>query len=95
MTVEAMNRDDAVVISVADQGPGVPEPQLAKIFDPFYRVDDSPAPGTGGIGLGLAIARAIQLHQGTITAANAIPVCVSRSHCPCSRRSPRRPTSHA
>lgn len=74
VTVEAANRDDDVVISVADEGPGVPEPQLARIFDPFYRVDDSRAPGTGGIGLGLAIARrAIQLHQGTITAGNAHP----------------------
>jgi two-component system sensor histidine kinase CpxA len=58
-------------IDVTDQGPGVPEEQLQKIFNPFYRVDASREKKTGGYGLGLAIAsRAIQLHEGSIIASN-------------------------
>ncbi len=60
-----------VYIDVSDKGPGVPEDQLERIFNPFYRVDTSRTKKTGGYGLGLAIAsRAIQLHHGEITALN-------------------------
>jgi two-component system sensor histidine kinase CpxA len=60
-----------VYIDVSDKGPGVPEDQLDRIFNPFYRVDTSRTKKTGGYGLGLAIAfRAIQLHQGRIMAVN-------------------------
>lgn len=60
-----------VYIDICDKGPGVPEDQLERIFNPFYRVDTSRAKKTGGYGLGLAIAfRAIQLHHGEITALN-------------------------
>lgn len=60
-----------VCIDICDKGPGVPEKQLEKIFNPFYRVDASREKKTGGYGLGLAIAyRAIQLHEGTISAQN-------------------------
>lgn len=60
-----------VSINVCDKGSGVPEEQLERIFNPFYRVDSSRAKKTGGYGLGLAIAsRAIQLHQGIIKAQN-------------------------
>lgn len=60
-----------ILIDIKDSGPGVPEDQLEKIFNPFYRVDTSREKKTGGYGLGLAIAsRAVQLHQGTITATN-------------------------
>lgn len=58
-------------IKIQDKGPGVPDEQLEKIFDAFYRVDTSRTKKTGGYGLGLAIAaRAILLHQGTVTAQN-------------------------
>jgi two-component system sensor histidine kinase CpxA len=64
----------SVQISVRDQGPGVPEDLLPKLFQPFFRVDDSRDAATGGVGLGLAIARrAVQLHHGDIAAANAQP----------------------
>ncbi|HEX8890958.1 MAG TPA: ATP-binding protein [Pyrinomonadaceae bacterium] len=60
------------LVTVRDHGAGVPEESLERIFDPFYRVEDARDRQTGGTGLGLAIAtRAVQLHGGTIKAANA------------------------
>lgn len=62
------------VVSVRDQGPGVPEEMLASIFKPFFRVENDRGRDSGGIGLGLAIAqRAIVLHHGEISAHNAQP----------------------
>jgi two-component system sensor histidine kinase CpxA len=75
-TVElAMNAmRDTARISVRDYGPGVPEDMLTRIFQPFFRVDDSRSSETGGVGLGLTIAqRAVVLHQGRIWAENANP----------------------
>ena len=61
-------------LSVRDYGCGVPSHALAAIFEPFYRVDSSRDSATGGVGLGLAIAkRAIEVHQGRIWAENAEP----------------------
>jgi two-component system sensor histidine kinase CpxA len=61
-------------ISVRDRGPGVPDELLPKIFQPFFRVDDSRNGSTGGLGLGLSIAlRAVRLHNGEIRAKNANP----------------------
>ncbi|HEX8924884.1 MAG TPA: HAMP domain-containing sensor histidine kinase [Terriglobales bacterium] len=69
----ALEGNNAEVV-VRDFGPGVPEEKLARIFDPFYRADDSRDPSSGGIGLGLSIARrAIHLHLGQISARNASP----------------------
>jgi two-component system sensor histidine kinase CpxA len=60
------------VITVRDEGAGVPEEALADIFRPFYRIDDSRTRETGGTGLGLAITeRAVRLHGGTVKAANS------------------------
>jgi len=65
---------DAARISVRDYGPGVPQDVLPKIFQPFFRVDDSRDTSTGGVGLGLAIAyRAIGLHHGRLWAENVKP----------------------
>jgi two-component system sensor histidine kinase CpxA len=64
----------AARISVRDYGPGVPEDALTKIFQPFFRVDDSRGSSTGGVGLGLAIAqRAVGVHHGSVWARNAQP----------------------
>ena len=56
-----------VVITVTDDGMGIDPADLPQLFDRFYRTDQSRSRGTGGRGLGLAIARAIvEAHQGTI-----------------------------
>jgi signal transduction histidine kinase len=63
-----------VVVDVRDHGPGVPEESLNRLFDAFYRVETDRNRNTGGIGLGLSIARrAIELHKGKIRARNAQP----------------------
>jgi two-component system OmpR family sensor kinase len=54
-------------ILVDDDGPGIPEEERERIFDPFYRLDRSRDRATGGFGLGLSIARkAVNLHGGTL-----------------------------
>jgi signal transduction histidine kinase len=58
-------------IVVEDDGPGIPEGQFERVFEPFVRLEDSRSPETGGIGLGLAIARSIvRGHGGDIRLAN-------------------------
>jgi two-component system sensor histidine kinase CpxA len=59
------------MIRVRDAGPGVDELQLESIFDPFTRTADARERGSGGFGLGLAIARrAMQIHGGDAFARN-------------------------
>jgi signal transduction histidine kinase len=61
----------AIEIAIDDDGPGIPADALARVFEPFYRVEDSRSRETGGVGLGLAIARSIvDAHGGVLTLAN-------------------------
>lgn len=60
-------------ISIADQGIGVPEDKITRLFEPFVRLSESRNRDTGGYGLGLAIAkRAIEFHNGKISASNKV-----------------------
>jgi signal transduction histidine kinase len=60
-----------MVIKVRDFGHGVPESELEKVFEPFYRLESSRSRDTGGTGLGLAIARNVaQLHRGQVSIRN-------------------------
>ena len=68
------HRNGTAVVDVRDHGPGVPEEALPRLFDAFYRVEKSRDSSSGGIGLGLSIARrALELHKGGIHARNAQP----------------------
>jgi signal transduction histidine kinase len=63
--------DKTVEITIDDDGPGIPDAELPRVFQPFYRVEDSRSRDTGGTGLGLAIAQSIvQAHGGELTLAN-------------------------
>lgn len=85
------------VIQVRDRGPGVPEDSLPLLFEPFYRVDSDRNRGSGGVGLGLSIARrAIQLHNGAIRASNASPgLCVEIELPAADGRPPARETAQS
>ena len=61
-------RDEAIELTVDDDGPGIPEENRQDVFRPFHRLDESRNPETGGTGLGLAIARDIaRSHGGDIS----------------------------
>jgi len=63
--------DNTVTVTVADDGPGIPEGELEKVFQPFYRVEPSRSRATGGTGLGLAVVRSIaRAHGGDTVLAN-------------------------
>jgi len=70
-SVQVEDTPQALTLRVLDEGPGIPEAELAKVFEPFYRLEGSRSRATGGTGLGLAIARNIaQMHGGDIVLRN-------------------------
>lgn len=61
-------KESYFLLSVSDEGPGIPEDLLEKVFERFYRLPDAPIPG---LGLGLPIAKTIaEIHEGTLRAQN-------------------------
>ena len=69
ITVSMKTTDDQMILSISDQGLGIPKQDLPKIFDRFYRVDRARSRTQGGTGLGLAIAKEIiKQHNGFIWA---------------------------
>ncbi|MNS78217.1 Sensor protein KdpD [compost metagenome] len=68
ISVKLWLHDKRVFLSIADQGPGIPEKHLTDIFEAFYRL---PGSRTGGVGLGLAIVKAlVEAHGGRVYAEN-------------------------
>ena len=63
----AKTEREEIIIDIIDNGPGIPEPERAKVFERFYRVDKARSRAEGGAGLGLAIARwAVEVNGGAI-----------------------------
>jgi signal transduction histidine kinase len=84
-------RDGRVVLTVADDGPGIPPEQRDVVFERFTRLDAARATRGGGVGLGLAIARDIaERHGGTITVGDAHPGAVFTVVLPAARTRARR-----
>lgn len=72
VTIEVARENGEVVVRVSDEGPGIPPPEIERIFHRFYRVDRSRS--QAGTGLGLAIAKhLVALHGGSIRAYNRAP----------------------
>jgi len=72
--ISLLRVETSALVIIRDHGAGIPPEMAEKIFNPFFRIDPSREEATGGLGLGLAIARrAIHLHQGQITVADAHP----------------------
>ncbi len=70
-TIDVAEEAGCVVVRVLDEGPGIPEAELERAFEPFFRGDASRSRETGGFGLGLGIARNIaRAHGGELTLRN-------------------------
>lgn len=70
--IDVTQNNNYIVIKITDNGPGIPESERERIFERFYRLDDSRARDTGGTGLGLSITKeAISMHGGTIEVSEA------------------------
>jgi two-component system phosphate regulon sensor histidine kinase PhoR len=71
ITLSAARSDDHISLLVEDEGPGIPESDLQRVFERFYRVDKARSRETGGTGLGLSIVKhLVGLHGGDVRAEN-------------------------
>jgi signal transduction histidine kinase len=71
VVVGVEERGPMLAVTISDCGPGIPEADLEKVFEPFYRVERSRSRSTGGTGLGLSIARSMaRMHDGDVVLEN-------------------------
>lgn len=69
--ITAAETAHGVTVTIEDNGPGIPETERERVFEPFYRIETSRSRTTGGVGLGLSVVRAaIRAHGGDVTLAN-------------------------
>lgn len=69
--IEVRDGAEELEIVISDIGPGIPEPELVHVLEPFYRLESSRSSNTGGFGLGLSIANAVaRVHGGSLQIAN-------------------------
>ena len=69
--VTLLREDGAALVRIDDDGPGLAEDEIERVFEPFQRADPSRSPATGGFGLGLSVARSIaRAHGGEVSLAN-------------------------
>jgi two-component system sensor histidine kinase CpxA len=74
IVISTKDKDGIVSITIADNGPGIPEAELESVFKPFYRPEYARQRETGGVGLGLAIVRTcIEACGGTVQCRNRSP----------------------
>ena len=73
ITLGARQSGDQVMVEVVDRGAGMTAEQLQNAFTPFWRADDSRSRGTGGVGLGLALARRVARAHGGDVALRSTP----------------------
>ena len=92
IAVRAFSREDRVVVEVADDGPGIPDANKARVFEMFYTTASGSIDGRRGLGLGLALCRAIvNAHGGELTVRDNAPrgtvfaftLCQERIEMPC------------
>jgi signal transduction histidine kinase len=73
LTVRLFQEPQALVLTVADTGIGIPGDKLGRIFERFYQVNGSTTRQYGGVGLGLALVKEIvEAHNGTVTVASQV-----------------------
>lgn len=74
LKLHATQQRGCIKLTLEDQGPGVPETELQRIFEPFVQVDEARTPHNSGYGIGLAMVRRIvELHGGKVSASNCQP----------------------
>lgn len=92
IAISAEERDGSVIIRFTNKGKTIPQNKLDLIFEKFYRLDEARTSGTGGAGLGLAIAKEITtLHGGTISAGSGHETVVFTVTLPAGKEPSTRP----